>query len=94
MSGGSKKELVQLIYHRLDGSNHVFHPLNVAREFSQVYTVVSSDDHRLFSRAMFRDLVHIEVVNVLLTTLFWDWFGGKRWCIGVLSVRPGSSGNF
>ena len=94
LSGGSEKELAQLIDLRMDGSDHIFHPLNAAREFSKVDTVVSNDGHRLFSRAMFRDLLHMEVVHVLLTILFGDWFGGRRWCIEVLSVRLGSSGHF
>ena len=94
LSGGSEKELVQLVDRRMDGSAHIFHPLSAAREFSQVDTIVSSDGHRLFPRAMFRDLIRMEVVHVLLTALFRDCFGSMRWCIGVLSVRPGSSGNF
>ena len=94
MSGGLEKELVQLIDRRLDGFDHIFHPLSAAREFSQVNNVVNNDGHRLFPRAMFMDLLHMEVVYVQLTALFKDWFGGRRWCIGVLSVRPGSSCHF
>ena len=70
--GSSDKELVQLIDYCLDDSDHIFHPLSATREFSQVDTVVSSDVHRLFSRVVFRDLLHMEVVHVFLTTLFKD----------------------
>ena len=80
LSGGSEKELVQLIYHRLDSSDHVFHPLSAACEFSQVYAIVCSDDHRFFSRAMFRDFLHMEVVHILLPP-----------CLGIGSVEEGGA---
>ena len=83
-----------MVYRRLDGSDHVFHPLNVVHEIAQVDAIVRDDGHWLFPRAMFRELIHMEVVHVLLTTLLVDWFSSRKWCIRVLTVRHGSSGNF
>ena len=79
MSDGSDKELIQLIDCRLDGSDHILQPLNAAHEFSQVGAVVSIDGCRFFSRAMFKDLLSVEVVQVLLATLFLDGIGSSRW---------------
>ena len=80
LSGGSDKELIQLVDRRLDGSDHILQPLSAAaREFSQVGVIISSDDHRLFSMTMFRDLVSIEVIWVLLVALFLDGINGSWW---------------
>ena len=75
MSGGSEKELVQLIDCRLDSSDHILQPLNAAREFSQVNVVINSNGHQLFSRALFRDFLNAEVVQVLLASMFLDEIG-------------------
>ena len=89
LSSGSENELIQLIDRLLDGSDHILQPLSAGHEFSQVGVVINSDGHRLFSRTMFSDLLSMEVVQVLLTTLFLDRIGGNWWQVGVLRVRPG-----
>ena len=72
LSSGMEKELVQLVDRTLDGFNHIFHVLSAARDLSLVDAIVRDKGHRLFPRVMFRELLHMEVIHVLMTTLLGD----------------------
>ena len=90
LSSSLDEELVQLIDHCLDSSNHVLQPLSTTCQLPQVGAIISFNDHRLFSGTVLQDLFSMVVIQVWLSTLLLGGVSGQWWQVRMLSVKPSS----